>query len=109
MLMKVVFLKDVEGTARSGDVKDVTDGFARNFLLPKGLALPATKDAIQQATAEARRAVRAQEKADAEAQSALEKMTAKPVMVKARVGERGRLFGSITNADIAEAIQIQTK
>ena len=107
--MKVVFLKDVEGTAKSGDVKDVADGFARNFLLPRNLALPATKDAIQLATAEARRAVRAQEKTDAEARALLERLAGKPLKVKARVGEQGRLYGSITSSDIAEAAKKQVK
>lgn len=101
--MKVVFLKDVEGTARTGDVKEVADGYARNFLLPRSLALPATKDAIQRATAETKRAERAQEKADAEARAVLEKLRGQPLVLTARVGEQGRLYGSITNADIAEA------
>jgi large subunit ribosomal protein L9 len=107
--MKVVFLKDVEGTAHTGDVKDVADGFARNFLLPQSLALPATKNAIEQANAAAVREAKAQAKADADARVTLERIVAKPIVIKAKVGEQGRLYGSVTNADIADALRTPAK
>jgi large subunit ribosomal protein L9 len=107
--MKVVFLKDVEGTARTGEVKDVADGFARNFLLPKSLALPATKNAVEQANAAAAREAKVQAKADADARVVLERITAKPIAIKAKVGEQGRLYGSVTNADIADALRSPAK
>jgi large subunit ribosomal protein L9 len=104
--MKVVFLKDVEGTARTGEVKDVADGFARNFLLPKSLALPATKNAVEQANAAAAREAKVQAKADADARVVLERITAKPIAIKAK---QGRLYGSVTNADIADALRSPAK
>ncbi len=106
--MRVVFLQDVEGTAQAGEIKEVADGFARNFLLPRKMALAATKSAIQQATAEAQRVQRTQAKLDAAASATLAKVVAAPVAVRARVGEQGRLFGSITSADIAEALKATT-
>ncbi|MCC6785792.1 MAG: 50S ribosomal protein L9 [Planctomycetes bacterium] len=107
--MKVVFLQDVEGTARTGEVKEVAAGFARNFLLPQNLALPATRNAIEKANAEATRLAKAQAKADAEARVTLERITARPIVVKAKVGEQGRLYGSITNQDIADALRTPAK
>lgn len=103
--MKVVFLQDVEGTAKTGDVKVVADGFARNFLLPQSLALPATKNAIEQANAAALRVAKVQAKSDADARVVLERISAKPIAIKAKVGEQGRLYGSVTNADIADALR----
>lgn len=103
--MKVVFLQDVEGTAKTGDVKDVADGFARNFLLPQSLALPATKNAIEQANAAAMRVAKVQAKVDADARVVLERISAKPIAIRAKVGEQGRLYGSVTNADIADALR----
>ena len=69
--MKVVFYEDVEGTALVGDVKDVKNGFARNFLLPRGLAGAATRDNLQHATALAQKEAVRQARLDAEAQAAL--------------------------------------
>ena len=66
--MKVVFFKDVEGTAQVGDIKEVKPGFARNYLLPRGLAGPTTKDNVQHALALAEREKRMQARLDAEAQ-----------------------------------------
>jgi len=99
--MKVVFLEDVEGTAQVGDVKDVKNGFARNFLLPRGKAAPATKNNIQRATSLAQKEAVRQAKLDAEAKGVVQKLEGLTVHVEARLGESGRLFGSVTNRDIA--------
>lgn len=103
--MKVVFFEDVEGTALVGDVKDVKNGFARNFLLPRGLAGPATPDNLQHARALAERETRRQAKLDAAAQVHKERLEGYTVTIEARVGETGRLYGSVTNRDIAARIQ----
>ncbi len=102
--MKVVFLREVEGTALPGEVKEVKDGFARNYLLPRGLAVPATKDALQRAQALAKREERRQAALDAEARRIVEQLEGRTVTIAARVGEQGRLYGSVTAADIAEKL-----
>jgi len=102
--MKVLFLKDVKGTARSGEIKEVADGFARNYLLPKGLAVPATQSALKSAAIQARIAQSKKERARNEAQALAEQLQGLRLTFKVRVGEQYRLYGSITNADIAAAI-----
>jgi large subunit ribosomal protein L9 len=102
--MKVVFFEDVEGTAQVGEVKEVKNGFARNFLLPRGAAGAATKDNLQRANSLAQKEARRQEKIDGEARGVSTKLDGYTVTLEARVGETGRLFGSITNRDIAEAL-----
>lgn len=102
--MKVVFFEDVEGTAQVGEIKDVRNGFARNYLLPRNLAGPATKENIQRATSLAEKEARRQEKLDAEARTKVEALEGYTVTAEARVGETGRLFGSVTNRDIADKI-----
>lgn len=103
--MKVVFFEDVEGTALVGDIKDVKNGFARNFLLPRGIAGAANKDNLQRANSLAQKETRRQEKLDAEAKGVSSKLEGLEISIEARVGETGRLFGSVTNRDIAEAIK----
>ncbi len=102
--MKVVFFEDVEGTALVGDVKDVKNGFARNFLLPRKLAGPPSKDNLQHAMALAQKEKRRQEKLDAEAVKVASPLDGFTMTIEARVGETGRLFGSVTNRDVAEKL-----
>jgi large subunit ribosomal protein L9 len=106
--MKVVFFEDVEGTAQVGDVKDVKNGFARNFLLPRGLAGSTSKDNLQRANSLAQKEARRQEKLDAEARGVSGKLDGYTVTIEARVGETGHLFGSVTNRDIAEQLTAKT-
>lgn len=102
--MRVVFLSDVEGTAYAGEIKNVADGYARNFLLPRKLAAPANTSTVQQAEARARQLAKEQEKIDETARGVAEALTKSPIVITARVGEQGRLFGSVTASDIAEAV-----
>lgn len=103
--MKVVFLEEVEGTARTGDVKNVADGFARNFLLPRKLAAPATQHYIDIATAKATKEAKRQERLDDEARThVLPKVDGQAYTTEVRVGEQGKLFGSVTARDIAELV-----
>jgi large subunit ribosomal protein L9 len=99
--MKVVFIEEVVGTAVPGEVKEVKNGFARNYLLPRGLAIPATKAALQRAEALAKKEEKRQAALDAEARRVVEQLEGKPIVIRARVGEQGRLYGSVTAADIA--------
>ena len=105
--MEVILKKDVKGTGKEGDIVKVSDGFARNKLIPGGFAVEAT-DANKRAIA--REKAKAAEKfaADKEAAEKLaKKLTAAPVVVKTRVGDNGKLFGSITSMDIAQAVSEQ--
>jgi len=108
--MKVVFLEEVEGTAQAGDVKNVADGFARNYLLPRHLAAPATDHYIGIANAKATKEARKQERLDDEARThLLPKVDGMSITLEVRVGEQDKLFGSVTARDIAEALQEKTK
>ena len=106
--MKVVLRDDVENIGRKGDLIEVTDGFARNFLVPRGLAMKATTGVVQQAEA-MRRNREARDARDREAAQALaDQLTGKRIELRARAGEGGRLFGSVTSADVADAVRAQT-
>ena len=105
--MKVLFVKDVKGTARGGEIKEVADGFARNFLLPKGLAVVASEGARKSVTVQKQIAQTKKERAKTEAEALAEQLAAVRVTFKAKVGDQHRLYGSITSADIAEAVSKQ--
>ena len=106
--MKVIFLQDVKGSGKKGEVKNVSDGYARNMLIPKGYAIEATKGNIRslekvkekQAEEEAQQRSAASEKA--------EQLKKAQVTIVTKSGEGGRLFGSITSKDIADAVKEQT-
>ena len=102
--MRVVFLNDVEGVGLAGEIKNVADGYARNFLLPRKLAAAANTSTVQQAEARARQFLKDQEKIDQAARSVAASLARSPIVITARVGEHGRLFGSVTASDIAEAV-----
>ena len=107
--MKVVFLEEVEGTARTGDVKNVADGFARNFLLPRNLAAPATKHYIAIAEQKATREAKRQDRVDGEARDRLFPLIdGQEMTIEVLVGEQGKLFGSVTSRDIAERLHKDT-
>jgi large subunit ribosomal protein L9 len=106
--VKIVLRNDVSGMGRKGDVLDVADGYARNYLLPKGFALVATPGVEAQAEAmrKARQARNAAERAEAaEIAKVLGNTT---VRVTAKAGREGKLFGSVSASDIAAAIAAQT-
>jgi len=106
--VKVVLREDVESLGRKGDLLDVADGYARNYLVPRGLALRATKGVVAQSEA-MRRNREAREVRDREsAQELAGRLSAAPLQVKARAGEGGKLFGSVTSADIAAAVEAAT-
>jgi len=102
--VKVVFLEDVPGTAGIGDIKDVKAGFARNYLLPRRLAAPATPAIIKSAEARAVRERRLQDARDAEARAVAERLEGTAYTLTARAGSAGKLFGSIGTADIAAKV-----
>ncbi len=106
--MKVVLRSDVDGIGNKGDICDVADGYARNFLLPKGLALIATKGAEAQAEAMRRSRDIKDAAARAAAQDIASKLVPTVITISAKAGGEGKLFGSVTTADIAEAVLAQT-
>jgi large subunit ribosomal protein L9 len=105
--VKVVLRADVEHLGQKGDLVDVADGYARNFLVPRGLALRATSGIAKQADA-MRRNREARDRRDREAAQAIaDQLNAPTIQIQARAGEGGRLFGSVTSTDIAAAVQAQ--
>jgi len=102
--MKVVFLESVEGTAVVGEVKDVKNGFARNYLLPRGLAAPAQAPHLARAEARAKREEKRQATLDQDAVAVAERIEGQRLSFEARVGEQGKLYGSITAVHIAEEV-----
>ena len=106
--MKVVFFEDVEGTAQVGEVKVVKNGFARNFLLPRGIAGPVTPPNLQRANSLAEKEARRQAKLDGEAEVHRERLDGYTVSFEARVGETGRLYGSVTSRDVAQKLEEST-
>jgi large subunit ribosomal protein L9 len=104
--MKIVLRQDVEHVGEKGDIVDVADGYARNFLVPRGLALRASAGVQKQADA-MRRSRDARDSRAREAAQAIADQLAPTVRLEARAGEGGRLFGSVTTADIAAAVQAQ--
>lgn len=107
--MKVVFLEEVEGTARTGDVKNVADGFARNYLLPRKLAAPATDHYIAVAEQKATKEAKRQDRLDSEAKERLLPLVeGQEMTIEVLVGEQGKLFGSVTSRDIAERLNETT-
>ncbi|MEY2423336.1 MAG: large subunit ribosomal protein [Acidimicrobiaceae bacterium] len=106
--MKVILRSDVADVGKKGDIVDVADGFARNYLVPKGFALKATNGNIEQA-ASMRRARDIRDAKDrGAAEEVAQKLVPKVITVKAKAGAEGRLFGSVTSADVATAVQEQT-
>ncbi|MEE8337950.1 MAG: 50S ribosomal protein L9 [Dehalococcoidia bacterium] len=100
--MKVVFLETVEGSGAMGEVRDVANGYARNFLLPRGFAAPATPQLLERAEELAVIEVGRQRIEDEHAHELVGKLEGATLVMAVRVGEQGRLYGSVTSVDIAE-------
>ncbi|MSO38038.1 MAG: 50S ribosomal protein L9 [Acidimicrobiia bacterium] len=102
--MKIVLRADVETLGKKGDLLDVANGYARNFLVPRGLAIVATKGTIKQSVA-MRRSREVKDSRDRDsAQAMATTLTASAVQITARAGEGGKLFGSVTSSDVAAAL-----
>ena len=105
--MKVIFLKDVKGSGKKGEVKNVADGYARNMLIPKGLAVEANSSNMNKLEGQQ---ASAQHKIDLDIQNAkniAETVKGKRVTLKAKAGSNGKLFGSVTAGNVADAINEQ--
>jgi len=103
--LKVILTQDIKALGKKGDAKEVAEGYANNFLLPRGLAIPATKGNINMLEKAQQRRLDKEDKALADARGQAAKLEGMTVTIKAKAGESGRLFGSVTTADIAEALR----
>jgi large subunit ribosomal protein L9 len=103
--MRVLFLKEVAGTAKPGEVKEVAPGYARNFLFPKRFAVVADDRTVEQIQRREEATRRRAEKALTEARELSTRMKKLTVTVYAKAGEAGRLFGTVTNADVAQQLK----
>lgn len=105
--MKVILQKDIKGQGKKGELKDVSDGYGRNYLLPRGLAVEATADNINAMNMRNKARAAQIEREKAIARDYAERLGSVMVHVKAKGGEGGRLFGSVTSKEISEALEKQ--
>ena len=103
--MKVILLQDVKGKGKKGQMLEVSDGYARNFMLPRKLAIEATPDAINTMKMNDKATAERIAREKAEALEISKKLRAMTLVVKAKGGGAGRLFGSVTNQEIADALE----
>lgn len=105
--MKVILLADVKNIGRKNDVVEVAEGYARNYLIPRGLAQEATAGNLRRRQQEQASAAQKREREQNEAREAAAKLEQQSIVIQVRAGEGGRLFGSVTAADIAEQVKKQ--
>ena len=105
--MKVILLQDVKGKGKKGQILEVSDGYARNFLLPRKMAIEATADAVNTKNMNDKATAERIAREKAEALATANKLRGMTVIVKAKGGGAGRLFGSVTNAEVAAALEKQ--
>jgi large subunit ribosomal protein L9 len=105
--MKVVLTQDIKGTGKAGETKEVADGYARNYLLPRKLAQPATRGTQDQVERQKTASVQREQRELTEARALAERLQAVQVVLKLRSGKDGKLFGAVTNADVASALKQQ--
>jgi large subunit ribosomal protein L9 len=103
--MRVLFLQEVAGTAKPGDVKEVTAGYARNYLIPRRMAVVADDKTVEQVRRREEATRRRVEKALTDAREIAQRLRKLTVTIYAKTGEAGRLFGTVTNADIAQQLK----
>ncbi|MEB3103214.1 50S ribosomal protein L9 [Ferviditalea candida] len=103
--MKVIFLKDVKGQGKKGEVKNVSEGYANNFLIPRGLASPASDSNVKQLEQQKKAELKKHELEKQQFQELAGKLGNTTIQLKAKSGEGGRLFGSITSKQIADELE----
>ncbi|MFC1955382.1 50S ribosomal protein L9 [Chloroflexota bacterium] len=106
--MKVIFLEDVSKVARAGEMKEVADGYGRNFLIPRKLAVLADSSAANVVDAQLKKIARREAQTEAEMMELAKQLEGKGIILKAKTGVNDQLYGSITNADIAEGLSSAT-
>ncbi|NDI36926.1 50S ribosomal protein L9 [Chengkuizengella sediminis] len=105
--MKVIFLQDVKGQGKKGEVKNVSEGYARNFLIPRGLVSLATGSNVKQLEQKKKSEQKKKDQLKLDAELLAKKIESTTIEMKTKAGEGGRLFGSITNKQIAEELKKQ--
>ena len=105
--MKIILQKPVDKLGAPGDIVEVADGYARNYLMPRGMAVKATKGGVRHVESLKRAHASRTNKAKAEAEQVASRLIGTPIKISAHAGEEGRLFGSVTVSDIADAIGTQ--
>ena len=105
--MKVILLKDIKGTGKKDQIIEVSDGYGRNYLLPRKLAVEATSEAVNSVERSKSAAKHREDVKKNEAETSARDLKGKTVTVKVRAGENGRLYGSITTQEIADALKAQ--
>lgn len=103
-MVQIILRKDVENLGEAGELVEVKAGYARNYLIPQGLALPATEGSLRRIEEERRHAIRAAERELEHAEELAAALDGRSVTFSVLAGEEGKLFGSVTSADIAEAL-----
>ncbi|MFH1662838.1 MAG: 50S ribosomal protein L9 [Chloroflexota bacterium] len=103
--MKVIFMEDVSGIAKTGDVKDVADGYARNYLIPKKLAAIVSPETTNRLKAQLQAKANKQTQIETELTDIANQLEGKEVLLQAKAGTKDRLYGSITSADIAAELE----
>ena len=107
--MRVILKREVSGLGRPGEVKDVADGYAQNYLLPKGLAIEATASEMKHLARERQVEKLKKDRAHADAEELAERLGKVTLVFRLKAGEQGKTFGSVTNKDIAEALKREHK
>lgn len=105
--MKVIFLQDVKGQGKKGEIKELSEGYVRNFLLPKGLVKEATEGNMKTLEAKKKSEDKRKEQEKIEAQELAEKMKEMTIKIKGKAGEGGRLFGAISSKQVIQALEEQ--
>ena len=105
--MKVILLQDIPNTGKKNEVKDVSDGYARNFLFPRDLAKPATSEAFKAVTLQKEREEREKSQEYQKSKALVEKLKSLTLTFKVKLGEKGRAFGSVTAVKIRDALKKQ--
>ena len=103
--MKVIFLEDVSNVGKAGQIKEVADGYGKNFLIPHKLAMPAGPQDIKAVEAQIKARARIAAKTEIEMKALAAELEEKEIIIKARVGQQERLYGSITSADITASLE----
>lgn len=107
--MKIILAKDVKSLGATGEIKEVADGYARNYLLPKGLAFEATEAKIKESREKNLKAQKRKDKEEKEARELQQRIDGKTITILARTGNSDKLFGAITVREIADTLQKELK
>ena len=105
--MKVLLIKDVKTLGKAGELKEVADGYGKNFLIGKGLALHATTEVLNKWKADQKKQAEKEAKEIADAKELAEKINSTKLTIKHKVGANGHLIGSVTNKEISESLEVQ--